>query len=257
MPGQRVRKRKAIEAGNKAYNAKDYSKALKDYESALEKNPASLVALFNKALATTRVATGMPDEQKEKKQQTFEQAVNDFTAVTKHVKDNPSLASQASYNLGNLAFNNKDYQSAIDHYKQALRLNPNDNNARKNLRIAQLNQQKNKQDDKKDQNQNQGGGQDNKDKQDQKQNQQDKQNQDNQNKNQDKQENKDNNNQDKQNQQPQKPKQQPQGMSQQAADRILKRSADKEKETRKRTVYGRQNQNQGNPYESSSRAKKW
>ncbi len=76
----------------------------------------------------------------------------------------------------------------------------------------------------------------------------------------DKKENKDNNKDQNNNNQNNKPKpkpQKPEGISQQAADRILKRSADKEKETRKRSVYGRQ-QGQGNdPFSAPKRGKRW
>lgn len=235
--------RKAIEAGNKAYRNKDYAQALEYYSLAIDANPNSLVALFNQALATVQTGNALPGEQQNKKDEMMTKATDAFANVAKHGADNPSLASRASYNMGNIAFNKKDYQGAIDSYKQALRLNPSDADARRNLRIAQLRQEKNK--DNKNEN--------NKDKNKDKKQQQNKQDQD-------KKENKDNNKDQNNNNQNNKPKpkpQKPEGISQQAADRILKRSADKEKETRKRSVYGRQ-QGQGNdPFSAPKRGKRW
>ena len=48
-----------------------------------------------------------------------------------------NLAERASYDLGNIAFNGQQYQQAIDHYKNALRKNPDNDKARQNLRLAQ------------------------------------------------------------------------------------------------------------------------
>ena len=135
----------------------------------------------------------------------------------------PRLASMANYNLGNVAFNSEDYSKALGYYKQALRLNPNDDKARRNLRITQLkiqdqdnqDQDKDKEEDQKDKEQNQ----------DQQQNQN--QNQD---QNQDKQ--------DQQNNQQQQPK--PQDINQQTADQILKAMENKENQTRARVATGNQ-----------------
>ncbi len=38
--------------------------------------------------------------------------------------DELAIAELADYNLGNIAFNNNDFRSAIEAYKKALRINP-------------------------------------------------------------------------------------------------------------------------------------
>ena len=48
------------------------------------------------------------------------------------------LRSKAFYNLGNLAYVNEQYDQSIELYKNALRQNPEDDEARDNLRLAQL-----------------------------------------------------------------------------------------------------------------------
>ena len=113
------------------------------------------------------------------------------------------LASYAAYNLGNMAFNSQQWGQSIQYYKEALRRNPDDDNARDNLRLAQL---------KKSQSQNQD-----KDK-----------NQDKDNKEQEKEKE-----QQKQDQQNQQQKQQKE-MSQQAASQILQAIDNKESATRAR-----------------------
>lgn len=227
------KERKAILDGNTAYRGKDYKTALSDYEQALKINPGNLTALFNKALATAMMAEGMTDAQAEEKSKLLAQASKDFESVAKHTSDNPALAARANYNRGNISFKDKKYQEAIDYYKNALRLNPDDNQARRNLRIAQQNLPKQNQD----KNQNQDKKQDqekDKDKNKDKKQNNDKDQDKNQNKDQDK------DRQDKKDQR-QQPRQQKQDMNNQAADRILKRSTDKENQTRKNFTIGNPN----------------
>ena len=103
----------------------------------------------------------------------------------------------------------EQYQKAIDYYKQSLRIDPDDDNARRNLRIAQKKLQQQNQD-KNQQNQNQDQ-QDKKDRQDQK-NQQQQQPQ----------------------QQEQKQQPQEQKINEQTAQRILQAMDSKENQTRAR-----------------------
>jgi len=225
------KERNYIKEGNEAYRAKDYNHALSCYDNALKVNPSGLVALFNKALATTRIAESLPKAQGEKKTKLLESAAKDFETVAKHTSDNPGLAAQAFYNRGNISMmgdGKNKYEEAIDFYKNALRLNPGDNRSRRNLRIAQMNMPKSDKNNKQNQNKN-----NDKNKDQQKDKDKDKDNQD-KNKNQNKDEN---NNQDKQPQH----NPQPQDMNKQSADRILKRSSDKENQTRKKFSIGNPN----------------
>ena len=54
----------------------------------------------------------------------------------------PELAPEAFYNLGNARLATKDASGAVEAYKQALRLNPGDANAKWNLELALKEQQK-------------------------------------------------------------------------------------------------------------------
>ncbi|MCM1320356.1 MAG: hypothetical protein NC217_08265 [Muribaculaceae bacterium] len=235
--------RKAIIDGNAAYRVKNYKEALEDYDKALSEDESNLLATFNKALAQVRLAENLNmttdslnNEQRQANSKAmnkyYEEASKNFEYVAKRVSDNPELAQKANYNRGNISFNiakntdtedaTKYFQEAISYYKQALRMNPNDNAARRNLRIAQLNLPKNNQDQNQDQNKDQNKEQ-NQD-QDKNKDNQDQQGQDN----------------DQNQQQPQNPPAQPQkqDMNAQSADRLLRRSADKENEARRRLLQG-------------------
>ncbi len=203
--------RRLIMKGNKQYVDRKFVEAASSYTEALSENPASAEARYNLALSQLRQVTN-PADTTPRAKNLIGNAVKNFEDVAARAKDKPGIASKANYNLGNLEFNRKDYARAISYYKQALRINPDDDAARKNLRIAQKqlqNQDKNKSDR---QNQDKQDQEDKQDKQDQ-QNQQTQQNQ-----------------QDRQNNDRQQPKDKE--ISQQTASRILQAVDNKEAQTR-------------------------
>lgn len=201
--------RRLIKEGNKLYIEREFRQAADKYEQALRVNDASAVARYNLALSQIRQVTD-PKDTTARSTALLDQARKGLSAVAALAKEKPGLAAKANYNLGNLEFNTDRLKEAISYYKQALRIDPNDNAARKNLRIAQLKQQN--QDQNKDNNQNQN----------QQQQQQEQQNQD-------KQQNQDNQqNQDKQQQK------QDDKMSEQTANQILQAVDNKENQTRAR-----------------------
>lgn len=231
--------RRLITEGNKLYVARKFKDAAKTYEGALKENGSSTVARYNLGLAQIRQVTNPKDTTPAAKT-LLENARKNLSDVAAMAKTKPGLASKANYNLGNLEFNQEKYKEAIDYYKQALRIDPQDNNARKNLRIAQLKQQN--QDQNNDQNQNKDQDQD-KDK-DQNKDQNQDQNKD-QNQNQD--QNKDRN-------QDQKREPKEQEINPQTASQILQAMDNKENQTRARV-------NRANKGEKSQaggrRVKRW
>lgn len=217
------RERNAITDGNKLYNEGRYRAAIKKYEEALKENPNSAVGRYNLGLSQIRLGTNPSDTT---------QAAKDLAAkgcqameqIAKMGSIKPQLASMANYNLGNVAFNSEDYRTALGYYKQALRLNPSDDNARRNLRITQLKIQD--QDDNQDQDKDKDQDQQDQDKDQDKQDQQDQQQDQNDSK------------QDQQNNQQQQP--QPQDINKQTADQILQAMENKENQTRARVATGNQ-----------------
>lgn len=198
----------AIMEGNKLFVERKFKESASKYQEALVANGESAVGRYNLGLAQIKQVTN-PQDTTPKTQELLKNARQNLTAVASLAKNKPGLASKANYNLGNLEFNCKEYKNAIEYYKQALRINPKDESARKNLRIAQKNLQN------QDQNKNQENNKENQ--------QQDKENKNEQQDKQDKQDNKDQKENNK-NQQPE--------ISKQAADQILQAVDNKENQTR-------------------------
>ena len=134
------------------------------------------------------------------------------------------------YDLGNIMGNVEQWQQAIDLYKQALRLNPDDDEARYNLRYAQLKLQE--QQNNQNQNQDQNKDQD-KNKDQNKDQNKDKDKDQNKDQNKDKDKNKDQNQDQNQNKQQNQPQDQ-QNMSQQNADQALGAVQQKENDTQRK-----------------------
>lgn len=216
--------RNYIVEGNKLYREERYAEAEVAYRKALQENAMNEIAQFNLAASLLRQGSASGETQKE--------ATSILQNLTRDA-ENISIAENAFYNLGNIAFNSQDYARSIDLYKNALRKNPDNDKARENLRLAQkrLQEQQN-QDQNKDQNKDQDKkDQDQKDKQQQQQNQNQDQNKDQDKKDQDQKDQQQQQNQDKQQQNQQ---QQQSGISQQNAEKILKAMENEENATRAR-----------------------
>lgn len=203
------KERNHIRSGNKLYNAKRYAEAEVEYRKALQANQRSVIAQYNLALSLIRQSGA---SQQGGKDNPASQAAQLLQNVVKMTGNDKPLQSRAYYNLGNIAYGAQDYKNAAELYKWALRLNPADNEARYNLRMAQLKMKNN-------QNKNQ--------------------NKQNQNKDKDKDKNKP---------QPQNQKQQPQpqqsDMSQQNVDQILKTMQDEERATQQKMNAAKQRMQQ-------------
>lgn len=215
--GKSTRKeRLLIKDGNKSYNEGKYAPAAEKYQAAIAENPSSLTAVYD--LGLTRVRQSAQAGEKEEERQKLEQEGQRLLeTVSQAGNANPALASKAAYNLGNLAFNSEKYDVALQQYKRALRFNPDDDDARRNLRITQ----------KKLQNQDQDQNQDNDKEQDQ---DKDKDKEEQQEKDQNQQENQDQ----QQNEEQQQPQQPQSRLSEQTAAQILQAVENKENATRAR-----------------------
>ena len=217
--------------GNKAFRDENYAAAEVAYRKAIDQNNNNNIARFNLAAALLRQRSTADTEAAE--------AYSLLSQIANSELSEASLVEKSFYNLGNLAFNKQQYAESIEHYKNALRRNPDNDKARENLYLAQkmLEQQQNQnqnQDQNKDQEQH--NQEQNKD---QNQDQNKDQNQD-QNKDQNQDQNKDQNqDQQQQQQQPQDKKEQPQQqkpgqISPENAQQILKAMENAENATRAR-----------------------
>jgi Ca-activated chloride channel homolog len=148
-----------ITAGNQAYAAQDYDAALQRYMTAQAQAPGQVEPAYN--AANTYYRQNVPD----KAQQTLEQTL---------AQPHNAMAEFVHFNLGNIAYNGQQFAVAIAHYEAALRLQPDDRDAKYNLELAL--QQKQQQDQQNQQNQQQQN-QDQQQHDQQDQNQQNQQNQ--------------------------------------------------------------------------------
>lgn len=189
--------RRHVKQGNKQFQKRDFSEAETSYRKALEKNKENPQALYN--LGNALLAQGQDTT-----------AIKFFEQAAK-VEKNPLRQSQSFHNLGTILQGRRMFGEAIEQYKQALRLNPNDDDARYNLVLCkhQLENQPNNQQQGDNKNQD---GQKEKQEQEQQQQQQQKQQQ-----------------QEQQKQQEQKPE-----MSKENAEQLLNAAMQQEKQTQKR-----------------------
>lgn len=146
------KERADIRAGNRAYYEGKYPEAEVGYKRAIEKNISSYEANFNLAGAL------------------YKQGRYDDAAATyqKLAQDGTDTERQAStyYNMGNTYVKQRKLDEAIEAYKNALRLTPDDKEAKFNLAYAKKlkqdedkkNDQNQNQDQNQDRNQNGGGG---------------------------------------------------------------------------------------------------
>ena len=190
---------------NEAFENGDYEQAAELYQQAIEDDPENARLHFN--LASTLYKLGRVEEA----MQSYDRFEN--------LSDTPVEKSYGSYNQGTILTEENKYQEAAEYFREALKNNPDDADARHNYELALQRQQEQEQQ----QQQNQDSGQ-NQDQQNQEQQeqQQGNNNQD-QNQNQEQQQppnSGEQNNEENQEQQPQ-PQPQPTEMTPEEAQNIL------------------------------------
>ena len=182
-----------LHQGNRAFMRGDYKTAEVEYRKAQKLNPRSARAAFN--LGDVYMA-----------QKNIQAALEQYQIAAKG-ESNKYLGALSYHNVGVAYHLNKQFDKAIDFYKEALRNNPHDDDTRYNLVLCQ--KQK-------------------------KEEQQEKQQNKNDNKQEKKEQNKQQNKPDKQKSQPNNTQQQEQkgGMSKDNADRLINLAQQAEQQTR-------------------------
>lgn len=176
-----------VKQGNRAFKSDNFKEAEKCYLKALQTSPRNARIRFN--LADTYMA-----------QNNQQEALKQFAEAAK-VETNKTVRAMSFHNMGYIHHKQKQYDKAIEYYKEALRNNPSDEDTRYNLALCQ------------------------KQKNDQQQQQQQKQQNQNQND-----ENQDQKNQNEDQNQPKQPDQ----ISQESVDQLLQLSRQAENQTRKK-----------------------
>ena len=121
---QAQKENEMIQSGNDLYRKQQYDKAQQEYSNALKSQPANTTAKFNIAATTYRL--NKQDE-----------AIKQYDELVKTNID-ADMRAKAFYNKGAILSKQKKLEESIEAYKSALRINPQDNEARENLRKAIL-----------------------------------------------------------------------------------------------------------------------
>ena len=129
--GAQKAERQNVRAGNKKYEKDNFTEAEIAYRKSIDVNPRSTEGIFNLGNALY-------------KQEKYPEALEQYQLIAgqgerllREDSDNRVRVSNVFHNFGNIGMKNKDYQKSIEAYKQALRLNPLDEETRYNLALAQ------------------------------------------------------------------------------------------------------------------------
>jgi Ca-activated chloride channel family protein len=126
--------RKFAREGNELFSQNNFTDAEVAYKKALEKDPNYDIANYNLGVA-------LAEQNRDK------EAIAQYE-ITAKMSEDKATKSEAYHNIGNQHYDTKNYQGAVDAYKNSLRSNPNDDETRYNLALAQemLEDQQNKDD---------------------------------------------------------------------------------------------------------------
>ena len=127
-------KKSFLRDGNELYADSSYNEAEMQYRKSLEKDQDYFNASFNLADAVY-------------KQERYEESSALFDALKDNAPTETDLA-KVYHNLGNSLVKEQKLEEAIDAYKSALRINPNDKDTRHNLAITHQQKQQQEQENK-------------------------------------------------------------------------------------------------------------
>lgn len=159
VSAQQMKERGLVRKGNRQFKREQFEKSVDSYQRALQHDSTSFEAKYDLASALYRT------ERYEKAEKTLLGIVNDTTRTELE-------RGEVAYNLGNTQFAQQKYKEALSSYRQAMRCNPNDEDAKFNYAFTKrLIQQQEQQQQQQSQDQNQDNKEQNQDKQDQQNNQ--------------------------------------------------------------------------------------
>lgn len=165
VSAQQMKERGLVRRGNREFRREHFEKSVDSYQRALQHDSTCFEAKYDLASALYRT------ERYDKAEKTLLSIANDTTRTELE-------RGEVAYNLGNTQFAQQKYKEALSSYRQAMRCNPNDEDAKFNYAFTKrLIQQQEQQQQQQNQDQNQDQNKDNKDNQQDNQNQQNEQNQ--------------------------------------------------------------------------------
>ena len=150
---QKFPERRHIREGNRHYESQRFADAEKAYRRALQRDSLSVEGAFN--LGDAHYATG-----------NFAAAEEQFRKVTERKEGvNEEQKAAAYYNLGNAQFQQQKLDEALESYKESLKLNPSDLEAKFNYAYTKAMKEQQEQNQQNQDNQQNQQNQDNKDQQ--------------------------------------------------------------------------------------------
>ena len=117
---QRFADRWEIRFGNRAYQRGDFEQSATNFDRALERNPQSFAAAFNLGNALYR-------------EERFDEAAQVFGSLAHESGEMPERIAESHYNAGNALVGQQLLREALEEYKNSLRANPDDMDAKFNL----------------------------------------------------------------------------------------------------------------------------
>jgi tetratricopeptide (TPR) repeat protein len=215
-----AQEKKLLKAGNKLYEEKKFKEAANAYQQSVLKNPTYTPGLFNLGNSLY-------------KEKQYDAARKVLSSAAKTTKEKDAIGGM-NYNIGNTYMAEQKWEDAVNAYKQALRDNPQDTDAKYNLSYAQQMLKKQQQQNK--DNKDKDKQDKNKDKKDDKNKKDDKQNKD---KDQQKKEEQNKDQQNKDEKQEQKPQSQPSKLSEKQAAQLLNALQQEEKKLQDKLQKGK------------------
>ena len=148
-----------LRSGNRYYKNKQIDQSLQQYQSAVQKAPDNPTANYNLGNAQFR-------------KNNFNEATHSYDATVKNSTNDKPMQERGYYNKGVAMVKDKKLQESIDAWKQALKLDATDADARENLQKALIQLKQQQQQQQKDQKKDQKDKKDDKKQQDQQQQEQ-------------------------------------------------------------------------------------
>ncbi|MBW7869829.1 MAG: tetratricopeptide repeat protein [Flavobacteriia bacterium] len=121
--GQNTQSKDYVIRGNREYNQDDFQKAEAQYRTALSEEENSVKANYNLGNALYQ-------------QKKYDQSRAHFDKIIQNGSASNSDKASAYHNIGKSYLDEKNYEKAVENFKDALKLNPNDDETRYNYALA-------------------------------------------------------------------------------------------------------------------------